>query len=74
MNYNTIINIYYKHRLKKAKKIRYILLKIFLPFIYLINKLFDQKNQDLQSGHWPLNTLRSRGIFDPLSGFYNVRK
>ena len=49
MNYNTFINIWYKHRLKKAKKIRYILLKIFLPIIYLINKLFDQKKINLDN-------------------------
>ena len=49
MNYNTFINIYYKHRLKKAKKIRSILLKIFLPIIYLINKLFDQKKINLDN-------------------------
>ena len=48
MNYNTFINIWYKHRLKKAKKIRYILLKIFLPIIYLINKFFDQKKNKLR--------------------------
>ena len=47
MNYNTFINIYYKHRLKKAKKIRYILLIIFLPIIYLINNFYDQKKINL---------------------------
>ena len=47
MNYNTFINIYYKHRLKKAKKIRFILLKFFLPIIYLINKIYDQKKVSL---------------------------
>ena len=49
MNYNTFINIYYKHRLKKAKKIRSILLKIFLPIIYLINKIYDQKKINLDN-------------------------
>tara|TARA_X000000950_G_C13913244_1_gene659828 strand:+ start:1620 stop:2468 length:849 start_codon:yes stop_codon:yes gene_type:complete len=47
MKYNTFVQIFYKHRLLKAKKIRYTLLKFFLPLIYVINLLFDKKNMDL---------------------------
>ena len=60
MNYNTFINIYYKHRLKKAKKIRSILLKIFLPIIYLINKLFDQKKINLDNLAKKIHTYLKR--------------
>lgn len=47
MKYNTFVQIFYKHRLLKAKKIRYILLKIFLPLIYIFNLIFDKKIIDL---------------------------
>ena len=47
MKYNTFVQIFYKHRLLKAKKIRYILLKIFLPLIYIVNLIFDKKIIDL---------------------------
>ena len=47
MKYNTFVQIFYKHRLFKAKKIRYVLLKFFLPLIYIINLIFDKKVIDL---------------------------
>ena len=47
MKYNTFVQIFYKHRLLKAKKIRYILLKTFLPLIYIVNLIFDKKIIDL---------------------------
>ena len=48
MNINTFINIYYKHRLKKASNIfvrSYIFLTI--PFTYLLEKINYQKYIDL---------------------------
>ena len=49
MKYNTFVQIFYEHRLLKAKKIRYIFLKIFLPIIYLLNLIFDKKILDLDN-------------------------
>lgn len=47
MKYNTFVKIFYMHRLQKAKKLRYISLRILLPFIYLVNLIFDKKILDL---------------------------
>ena len=47
MKYKTFVQIFYEHRLLKAKKIRYILLRIFLPLIYFVNLIFDKKILDL---------------------------
>ena len=47
MKYNTFVKIFYEHRLQKAKKLRYIFLRILLPFIYLANLVFDKKILDL---------------------------
>ena len=47
MRYNTFVQIFYKHRLIKAKKFRYLFLKFLLPFFYVINFIFDKKKVDL---------------------------
>ena len=47
MKYNTFVQIFYKHRLLKAKKLRYFFLKFFLPLFYLVNLLFDKRIIDL---------------------------
>ena len=49
MKYNTFVQIFYKHRLKKTKKIRYLFLKFFLPLFYLVNIIFDKKNLNLDN-------------------------
>ena len=47
MKFNTFVQIFYKHRLLKANKLRHIFLKVSLPFIYFINFVFDKKILDL---------------------------
>ena len=49
MKYSTFKKIYYDHRLNKANKLRYILLIVLLPFVYLLNKIFDQRKINLDN-------------------------
>ena len=43
MKFNTFVQIFYKHRLLKANKLRRTFLKVLLPFIYFINFVVDKK-------------------------------
>ena len=49
MRFNTFVQIFYKHRLVKANKLRYAFLKILLPFIYFINLVLDKKILNLDN-------------------------
>ena len=64
MKYNTFVQIFYKHRLFKAKKIRYVLLKFFLPLIYIINLIFDKKVIDLDD-----YSLKNQQLFEKDLGY-----
>ena len=63
MNINTFINIYYKHRLKKASNIfvrSYIFLTI--PFAYLLEKINYQKYIDLDEYQKDNKTLFNKNL------------
>ena len=64
MKYKTFVQIFYEHRLIKAKKIRYILLRIFLPLIYFVNFIFDKKILDLDD-----YSIKNQQLFEKDLGY-----
>ena len=64
MKYNTFVQIFYEHRLLKAKKIRYIFLRIFLPFIYFVNLIFDKKILNLDD-----YSIKNQQLFEKDLGY-----
>ena len=64
MKYKTFVQIFYEHRLLKAKKIRYILLRIFLPLIYFVNLIFDKKILDLDD-----YSIKNQQLFEKDLGY-----